>query len=113
MDADFNTGAAIAELFQLASLVGKAAPAEQDTLRRLVRDLGRLIGLFQPGDGRDTAAAPAGAADERLAAAMAVIIELRQKARANRDFATSDLIRDRLKAAGITIKDGKDGATWE
>ena len=39
--------------------------------------------------------------------------KLRQTARANRDFATSDLIRDRLKAAGITVKDSKDGATWE
>jgi cysteinyl-tRNA synthetase len=44
---------------------------------------------------------------------MALVLELRQKARANRDFATSDLIRDRLKAAGIQVKDGKEGATWE
>jgi cysteinyl-tRNA synthetase len=43
---------------------------------------------------------------------MALVLELRQTARANRDFATSDIIRDRLKAAGITIKDAKDGATW-
>jgi cysteinyl-tRNA synthetase len=44
---------------------------------------------------------------------MSLVLDLRQKARANRDFATSDLIRDRLKTAGIVVKDGKDGATWE
>jgi cysteinyl-tRNA synthetase len=109
MDDDFNTGAAIAELFGLAPAAAKGGPE-----RELLRDLGRLIGLFQPGDGKDTLAAPAtGADDGALAKVMALVLELRQKARANRDFATSDLIRDRLKEAGIAVKDAKDGATWE
>jgi cysteinyl-tRNA synthetase len=113
MDDDFNTGAAIAELFGLGTLLGKAAADQQAPLRLLLRDLGRLIGLFQPGDGRDTAAtATAGAGDERLAQVMALVLDLRAQARARRDFAASDQIRDRLKAAGIEVKDGKDGATW-
>ena len=97
---------------RLGRLAGKASGAEQATLRLLLRDLGRLIGLFAPGDGHDTSAVAA-PSDQTLDAVMSLVLELRQTVRANRDFKTADLIRDRLKAAGITVKDGKDGATWE
>ncbi|GDY14458.1 cysteine--tRNA ligase [Planctomycetota bacterium] len=110
MDDDFNTGAAIAELFGLAHLLGKLPADQQPAVRTVVWGLGRLIGLFQPGD---AAAVPAAADDDRLAKVMSLVLELRASARANRDFAASDRIRDRLKAAGIVVKDGKDGATWE
>ena len=67
-----------------------------------------------PGDSKDTAAAGSSAADdETLGKVMALVLQIRQQARANRDFATSDLIRDRLKEAGLVVKDAKDGATWE
>jgi cysteinyl-tRNA synthetase len=111
MDDDFNTAAAIAELHGLAALAragGADAPVAVTTLCAL----GRLIGLFQPGDA--AAAVPADAAgDGALDQVMALVLELRQRARTARDFAQSDLIRDRLKAAGIVVKDAKDGATWE
>jgi cysteinyl-tRNA synthetase len=41
------------------------------------------------------------------------VLDLRQKAKANRDFATSDKIRDELNSLGITVKDTKDGTVWE
>jgi cysteinyl-tRNA synthetase len=41
------------------------------------------------------------------------VLDLRQKAKANRDFATSDKIRDELNRLGITVKDTKDGTVWE
>ncbi len=44
--------------------------------------------------------------------AMKVIIELRQSARSQKDWATSDLIRDKLQKIGIQIKDGKEEASW-
>jgi cysteinyl-tRNA synthetase len=44
---------------------------------------------------------------------MNMIIEMRAEARANKDWAKSDQIRDRLTEVGITIKDGKEGAKWE
>jgi hypothetical protein len=58
--------------------------------------------------------AAAGAADPRTALAPLVeaLIELRAAARTNRDWATADIIRDRLAAAGIEVRDGPDGATW-
>jgi cysteinyl-tRNA synthetase len=43
---------------------------------------------------------------------MGLILNLRQKARENKDWSTSDEIRDKLAELGITLKDSKDGATW-
>jgi cysteinyl-tRNA synthetase len=118
MDDDFNTGGAIAALFSLSDLCRKQlAQGEEGRLagqrgRLLLRDLGRLIGLFQPGDGKDTQAeaAPASADLER---AMALVIALRQRARAERRFADADHIRIALAAGGVEVKDAKDGAQWK
>jgi cysteinyl-tRNA synthetase len=44
---------------------------------------------------------------------MQVILDLRTNAKANKDYATSDRIRDALAALDIEIKDTKEGATWE
>ena len=44
---------------------------------------------------------------------MHMILDMRATAKANKDWATSDKIRDELGALGVTVKDGKDGATWE
>ncbi len=44
---------------------------------------------------------------------MKIIIGLRQEARENKDFRTSDKIRDELKKAGIVLKDRKEGVDWE
>ena len=43
---------------------------------------------------------------------MKLILELRQEARSNKDWTTADKIRDGLAAAGIAVKDGKEGVTW-
>jgi cysteinyl-tRNA synthetase len=40
------------------------------------------------------------------------VLELRDKAKANKDFATSDEIRNKLTAANVQVKDSKEGATW-
>jgi cysteinyl-tRNA synthetase len=48
----------------------------------------------------------------RLDGVMEVVMALRQKAREQKDWATSDMIRDGLAKAGIQIKDGKEGTTW-
>ena len=49
---------------------------------------------------------------EGLAGVMELVLELRQNARANKDWTTSDKIRDALAEANILVKDGKDGSTW-
>jgi cysteinyl-tRNA synthetase len=43
---------------------------------------------------------------------MQMILSIRQQAKNNKDYATSDQIRDALTALNITVKDGKDGASW-
>ena len=50
---------------------------------------------------------------EKLSAAVDLLIELRNQARANKDFAMSDRIRDELAAKGIQLKDGKEGTTFQ
>jgi cysteinyl-tRNA synthetase len=51
--------------------------------------------------------------NETLSKLMDVVLDIRKQARSNKDWATSDKLRDALAAAGIMVKDTKDGATWE
>ncbi|MDE6117983.1 MAG: cysteine--tRNA ligase, partial [Duncaniella sp.] len=44
--------------------------------------------------------------------AVDLLLEMRAKAKANKDWATSDLIRDRMAAIGFNVKDTKDGVEW-
>ncbi|MDA3960628.1 MAG: cysteine--tRNA ligase [Planctomycetota bacterium] len=110
MDDDFNTGKALGHLFAIASAAKKLSGAEQQACLETVRDLGRLLGLFIAGDAVEAADSAAGS--EHLAGLMDLVIELRANARANRDFATADTIRDRLTALGISLTDGADGTAW-
>ncbi|GAA1799036.1 cysteine--tRNA ligase [Leucobacter iarius] len=74
----------------------------------------RVLGL-DPADPvwRAGAAAGAGAdAEGVLDALVGALIEQRAEARANKDFATSDAIRDRLQAAGIALEDRQNGTGW-
>jgi cysteinyl-tRNA synthetase len=50
--------------------------------------------------------------DSKLNPVMDLVLDLRQQARANKDWTTSDKIRDGLAAAGIVVKDGKEGTSW-
>lgn len=50
--------------------------------------------------------------DSKLAPVMDLVLELRQEAREKKDWSTSDKIRDGLAAAGIVVKDGKEGTSW-
>ena len=120
MDDDFNTGAAISELFDLVrdlnkhidqqNLEGNAAGQPLEDLRqgiRTLRELTSVLELFrQP-------AVPAGGKDlELVAKLMELLIEVRATARQRKDFQISDTIRDRLTAIGITLEDRKDGTSW-
>jgi cysteinyl-tRNA synthetase len=50
--------------------------------------------------------------NEVLNKVMQLVLDIRAKVKANKDFATSDEIRNKLTEAGIQVKDGKEGATW-
>lgn len=116
---DLNSPVAIARLFDWVRHVnalndGTLAATEEDlkTLRNTFdRILGDLLGLSLSAEGG--AAAPGAGGNDRLGGVIDMVLEVRQQAKAAKDWATSDLIRDRLAALGIRVKDRKDGADWE
>jgi cysteinyl-tRNA synthetase len=105
MDEDFGTPEAVAVLFDLASEVNKTGLAE---LAGLLQALGGCIGLLQ-GDAKVFLQAGAGL-DE---ASIGVLIAQRGAAKAARNFAEADRIRQELAAQGIVLKDSAAGTTWE
>ncbi|MCG8586057.1 MAG: cysteine--tRNA ligase [Pirellulales bacterium] len=122
MDDDFNTAGAIAELFEMVRSLNKfvdtekleepgidnaAAATALKAATVTLRELGLVLGLF-----RTPPAKPGGADDELLGKVLDLAIELRQAARANKDFATGDAIRDGLAAAGVVLEDRPGGTEW-
>jgi cysteinyl-tRNA synthetase len=108
MDDDFNSSGGLAALFELVRLVNTArdagaASAElkpaQDTLCTLAGVLGLRLNEKK---------ASGGDADRFIA----LLIDVRAEMRKQKNWAMSDLIRDRLKDLGVAIEDGKDGTSW-
>ena len=108
---DFNTPVAIANMFEICRLINLVADkketisqADKDALKENFAIVFNDI-LGMKGEQTDNSL-------NIIESLMDVILSLRSEARANKDWAKSDLIRDELSKAGITIKDGKDGASW-
>jgi cyanophycinase-like exopeptidase len=91
-----------------AAIVAWSADTTQnddaDQARRVLRALVVRLGELAREGARD----PRGV----LGPFVDLLLELRASARAGRDFATSDLVRDRLAAAGVEVRDTPDGARW-
>ena len=112
MNDDLNTPVMIAELFEAVRIInsvndGKLSVSEGslERLRELMRTMVfDVLGLVREKDAGD---------DQVLDALVKEFIQLRAEAKARRDFAASDAIRDKLAAAGILLKDTKEGTTWE
>src|SRR6476619_2007021 len=121
MDDDFNTGGAIADLFDLVRELNKYA--DQQKLEditdikdarvktfveatRVLRELSNILGLF-----RSTPAQRGGGGEGVVPKLMELLIDLRAEARTKKDFATGDKIRNSLTDAGITLEDRKGGPT--
>jgi len=110
MNDDFNTPILIANLFEGAKNInlindGKAtiSAADRELLSREMNGfILQVLGL-QPSPENT---------DSKLTPVMGLVLDLRQQARSNKDWTTSDKIRDGLAAAGVVVKDGKDGTTW-
>ena len=107
---DLNTPVAIAHLFEAVKLVnaGGLSDADKAALQQLFADVvGGVLGLRD-----EEATGGAGKAEKALEGVMELVLEDRKKARAEKNWAESDRIRDLLASFGITVKDTKDGATW-
>ena len=76
-----------------------------DSLSNLMKTfVFEVLGLIDEAD--------AGAGSEVVEGLMDLILDIRKSSRQNKDWATSDLIRDQLQKIGIQVKDTKDGAEW-
>ncbi|WP_434036817.1 cysteine--tRNA ligase [Formosa sp. 4Alg 33] len=112
MNDDFNSPILIANLFEGVKLInqlkdGKATLTAsdlqelKDTMNTFTFDILGLVHGSQTDTGED-----------KLTGAVDLLIKLRQEARANKDFALSDKIRDELANVGIQLNDGKDGTSF-
>ncbi|SVC02880.1 uncharacterized protein METZ01_LOCUS255734, partial [marine metagenome] len=113
MDDDFSTPQAFAALFDLNREVNSML-ASEDPNPEAMADAEQLFSVL---GGEVLGIIPekieSELSDQRLNEVMQVMIELRNQFRQNKNFEGSDLIRDRLGAIGISLKDSKEGTRWE
>jgi cysteinyl-tRNA synthetase len=126
MDNDFNTAQALAHLFDTVKSLNKILrtlperPLAEDlkilrTTATVFRDLAGVLGLVQ----RDPATVVAGNKAKEMAGIdlsvekIEQLIAQRNQARAAKDWAASDEVRDSLLAHRIVLKDSPEGTTWE
>ena len=113
MNDDFNSPILIAELFNAVKFInqikdGKAtiSQSDLDILSKTIHDFTfDILGVRNLSNSNNDSG-------DKLSDVVEVLINLRAQARANKDFALSDQIRDQLAAIGIQLKDGKDGTTF-
>ena len=111
LDDDLNTAGALGHIFELVRAGNAAVQAGNDPagVRAALQALeasGEILGLWE---GRaDTASG----GDERAPGLIELLVELRSEARAYRDWALADRIRDRLAALGIVLEDTPQGTRW-
>ena len=116
MNDDFNTPRALARIFELVSRVNSLqggqlplADLRPATLERLQQAFRTFINdIFGLKEELEAAGSDHGLVD----GLMQLVIEIRQQARANKDWATSDKIRDALAELQIQLKDSKEGTSW-
>lgn len=120
MNDDFNTALAISYMFELARdvnayhsdyLAGKILPRGTDAymimrVSEIFTDMASTIGIFE--NVEETAAD-----SELVDKLMKIIVDIRQDARKNKNWAVADKIRDDLKAAGIALEDTPQGVKWK
>lgn len=114
MDDDFNTPIVISHLFDASKVVNQAVDGKVALTQADIAELKSLFDTFlfdilgmtaDKGDnsGRELA----------FGKVVDMLLEQRAIAKANKDWATSDKIRNELAALGFEVKDSKDGATWK
>ncbi|MCJ1885986.1 cysteine--tRNA ligase [Pseudomonas sp. LA21] len=112
MDDDFGTPEAVAVLFEMAREINRlrdSEPAAAAALAARLRELAGLLGVLQLDADEFLQAGAAGKVD---AAQVEALIQARLDARAAKNWAESDRIRDELTALGVVLEDGKGGTTW-
>ncbi|MDX2360677.1 MAG: cysteine--tRNA ligase [Crocinitomicaceae bacterium] len=110
MNDDFNAPILLANLFDAVRYINSINDGNAEISSDDLTALQNAMKAFtQDVLGLKTASA---GSDEKLNPVMDLVLDLRQEARANKDWGTSDKIRDGLAAAGIVVKDSKEGTSW-
>lgn len=111
MDDDFNTPILIAHLFDAVKMINSIKDSfENITAEDLERLKAIMNGFVHDVLGLDTEAA--NESSDKLDSVVKMLIEMRNQARVDKNWALSDQIRDQLSALGIQLKDGADGTTF-
>ncbi|MGV0922176.1 cysteine--tRNA ligase [Empedobacter tilapiae] len=111
MDDDFNTPILIAHLFDAVKMINSIKDSfENITAEDLERLKAIMNGFVHDVLGLDTKAA--NESSDKLDGVVKMLIEMRNQARVDKNWALSDQIRDELSVLGIQLKDGADGTTF-
>ena len=111
MSDDFNTPILIAHLFEAVKVINSCVDKKIQLTQSDIERLQKLVNGFVF-EVLGLQAEVSGASNDISNDLMQVIIRLRAEAKGKKDFATSDLIRDELKALDIQLQDSKEGTTW-
>ena len=115
MDDDLNTPQVIAVLFEASKIVNSASAGEISLSEKQIETLKHLFDTFAI---ELLGLKLGGTADKSVdltpfEGAVDLLLDIRKQAKANKDWTTSDLIRDQLAALGFDVKDTKNGVEWK
>ncbi|MGX2987430.1 cysteine--tRNA ligase [Ursidibacter sp. B-7004-1] len=111
MNDDFNTPGALAVLFELAREINKAkteGSSDADYLASRLKQLAGVLGLLQ----QEPETFLQGNANNDEVAEIETLIKQRNEAKATKNWALADEVRDKLKAMNIVLEDTPNGTTW-
>jgi len=112
LNDDFNSPVLISHLFELVRMVNCANDGIENLSSHDLASLQQLYLTFVDEILGLTDETTDGSNQRVVAGLMELLLKIRQQARMNKDWATSDQIRDSLSGIGITVKDTKEGASW-
>ena len=115
MNDDLNSPIVIAHLFDASRAINSVKDGKATISAEDLKELQEVFHLFifDILGMKDEAASAGGNNYEAFGKAIDLLLSIRQQAKANKDWATSDKIRNELTAFGFEIKDTKDGAEWK
>ena len=120
MNDDLATPQVISHLFEACTTINKLVDHKATICADCLKELKEVMHLFafdilglQASVSSGSAAGASAAREEAFGKVVDMVLALRAKAKADKDWATSDKIRDELAAAGFQVKDTKDGVTWK
>lgn len=111
LNDDLNTPVAIAEIHALAKQINKATEEDKPTLKARMIAAGNLLGIL--GQDPEQWLQDAGSEDAITGEEIEALIQARADAKADKNFARADEIRETLLARGVVLEDSREGTKWK